>query len=276
MIPLPLLAQTTLLSTGTSQETGFIIWSPYSGGAALLIASLLSALGAATILLGARMKRDRGLPRPWTWLKVVIVAVWALQILIVLRIFKHIIAVDPSTGVTGPVLPVTLASAACTFAIVAYLLRRYGAAAAVGGAFAAAAAGPMVFELPFLLVVAPVASTPTNPGATLTIPTFLVIFTTLALLSFSSRAALTGYSLCFLGAMLLTFAAWALFFGLSYPSGPATFLLNSVAKVLGFATTAAMFRRDDMGRTDAPVMGDASSRAAAARQAEARSPSRRH
>jgi hypothetical protein len=245
VVDLSIPAQTALAAAvQPSQETGFIVWSPYTGETALLIALFLFALGAGVIFLGRRLRMDHDLWRPWRWLRVVIVVVWILSILILLRIFKHIGTVDPSAQVQGPVLPITLASAACTFVLVAYLLRRDGAAASLGGAFAAAVAGPMVFELPFVLIVAPVSSTPTDPGAALTIPFFLAMFLTLALLSFSSRSAITRYSLYFLGAMFLTFAVWALF-GFSYPSSPVPFLLNSVSKVLGFATTAAMFRGGD-------------------------------
>ena len=223
-----------------SQETGFIVWNPYTGQTALLIALFMFLLGAGIVILGSRLRKDLRLPMPWRWLKVVIVLVWILQILILLRVFKHIISVDPSAGVTGPVLPVTLASAACTFAFVAYYLRRNGAASALGGAFAAAVAGPMVFEFPFILIVAPVASTPTDPGASLTIPFFLAMFTTLALLTFSSKARITRYTLYSLGAMFLVFGVWALF-GFEYPSDAILLTLNGASKVLGFATTAAMF-----------------------------------
>ncbi|MDA4113059.1 MAG: hypothetical protein OK474_03340 [Thaumarchaeota archaeon] len=246
----------TALATGIpGQETGFIVWSPYSGVTALLLALFLFAVGAAVILLGRHLRRDLRLPRPWRWLKVVIVVVWILQILILLRVFKNIITMDPSAGVTGPVLPVTLVSAACTSALVAYFLRRDGASPALGGAFVAAVAGPMVFEFPFVPIVAPVASTPTDPGAALTIPFFLTMITTLALLSFSPRAAITRCSLYFLGGMFLVFAVWALF-GFAYPSDPIPFLRNSASKVLGFATTAAMFRRGK-SRTDGSALIDA-------------------
>jgi hypothetical protein len=240
------LAQTALTTGASSQETGFIVWSPYSGEAALLLAIFLFALGAALIFWGKRVRRDITLPTPWRWLKVVIVVVWILQILILLRIFKHISTVDPSAGVTGPVLPVTLAVAAFTFVLVAYFLRRDGAAVALGSAFAAAVAGPMVFEFPFALIVAPVSSVPTDPGATLTIPFFLAMITTIALLTFSRKAAVTRYSVYFLGAMFLIFGVWALF-GFAYPSDPALLSLNSLSKVLGFATIVAMFRGKDTG-----------------------------
>ncbi|MDA4122705.1 MAG: hypothetical protein OK456_05930 [Thaumarchaeota archaeon] len=230
-------------SIPTSQQSGFIVWNPYYGETALLLALILFLVGSAVVLLGSRLKKSRQLPRPRTWLKAVIAVVWVLQILILLRIFKHIIDVDPSAGVTGPVLPITLASAACTFAYVAYLLRRDGGSSALGGAFAVAVVGPMVFELPFVLIVGPVGETPTDPGAALTIPFFIAMFTTLAFLTFSSRAAITRYSLYFLGAMFLAFAVWALF-GFSYPSSGSPFLLNAVSKVLGFATTASMFTKE--------------------------------
>jgi hypothetical protein len=248
LVDLAFIAQIVLVTSAPSRETGFIVWSSYSGETALLLAVFLFAVGAAIVFLGKRLKRDIRLPSPRRWLKTVIVVVWVLQILILLKAFKAISAADPSAGVTGPVLPVTIASAACTFIIVQYFLRRDGTVAAFGGAFIATVAGPMVFEFPFVLIVAPVASVPTDPGAALTIPFFVAMITTLALLSFPARVAITKYSLYFLGAMFLTFAVWALF-GFSYPSDQVSFLLNCVSKVLGFATTAAMFKKSNIPQT---------------------------
>jgi hypothetical protein len=226
----------------TSQETGFIVWSAYTGDETLLLAVFLFLVGALVIFLGGRLKKDFRFPMPWAWLKVIVLVVWVLQILILLRVFKHIATVDPNAGVTGPVLPVTLAAAACTFAFVAYVLRRNGARTSLGGAFVAAVAGPMIFELPFVLIVAPVSSVPTEPGAVLTIPFFLAMFTTLAMLTFSSKSAITRYAAYSFGAMFVVFSVWALL-GFAYPSDPALFALNASSKVLGFATIALMFVR---------------------------------
>jgi hypothetical protein len=219
------------------------MWNPFPETVAILLGLFLVVLGAGIVIAGRRLRRDIRLPMPWNWLKVVIVILWILQILILLRIFKDISDVDPSARVTGPVLPITLLSAVCTFGLVAYFLRRYGPLSAIGSAIVATIAGPMVFELPFVLIVGPVSTTPTHPGATLTIPFFIAMFTTLAMLTFSSKSAITRYSLYSLGAMFLVFAIWAVLFGFAYPSGPGPFLLNAISKVLGFATTGAMFWR---------------------------------
>jgi hypothetical protein len=232
-------------SNSTTGETGFIFWNPFPEGTAIALAIFLLVLGAGLVGLGWRQKSPIRLWRPWRWLMAVIVIVWILQILILLRIFKHIIEVDPSAGVTGPVLPVTLVSAICTFAAVVFLLRRSGTGSAILGGFVAAIAGPMVFEFPFILIVGPISTTPTHPGAALTGPFFIAMITTLLMISFSSKAAITKYSIYCLGAMFLVFAVWAGLYGFAYPSAGGPFLLNAVSKVLGFATTAALFVKSE-------------------------------
>lgn len=224
-----------------TQETGFINWNPFTGDSLVVLTLVMLAIAALLFYGGSRMKKQVRLPMPWRWLKVVIVLVWILQILILLKVFKHIATVDPQAGVTGPVFPITLASALGTFLYVIYSLRRDGTGTALGGGFLAAVAGPMVFELPFILIVGPGSTTPTDPGATLTVPFFIVLFLTLAMLSFSSRAAITRYSVYALAGMFLVFAFWAAL-GFAYPSDSTLLVLNSISKVLGFVTTAAMFR----------------------------------
>ena len=199
-----LLERVIELAEREQNETGFIRWAPFTGEIQIVLTVLMFIIAAVLLVVGARMKMSRRLPMPWTWLKAVIVIVWILQILVLLRIFKHIETMDPSAGVTGPVLPVTLASAAVTFVFVTVYLLRCGHASipgALGCGVAAAFAGPMVFELPFVLIVGPGSTTPTNPGATLTIPFFIAMFTTMAFLAFSSKAKVTKYSIYSLAAM---------------------------------------------------------------------------
>ena len=225
-----------------SSSLGLILWNPYSGYAAILLTLILVAVGVGLILLGARSDRAVRLPKPGRALKVVIVLVWLLSILLVLPLFRQIAQETGQPGLfIGPVFPITLATAFCAFLVIAYLTRLGGMLAALGSGLAGAAAGPMVFELPFVLIIAPVVTTRV-PHPVFLFSVFLVaILTTLALPAFSSRFSVTSYSLYFLGAMFAVFAAWALLKGYAPPSDPVSFSLNAVSKVLGFAAVVASF-----------------------------------
>jgi hypothetical protein len=99
----------------------------------------------------------------------------------------------------------------------------------------------MVFELPFLLIVIPQVKAPLIPELIFLIPLFTIIFTTLAMLLFSRRVAITKNSIYLYAAMIFVFALWALN-GYSYPSNSISFVLNGISKILGFASVAALFR----------------------------------
>jgi hypothetical protein len=238
-----------------SSSVGLIAWSPYSGSGAVILSVVLLAVGLGLLFLGRRLTKDFHYPMPGKAAKVVIVILWAISIFLVLGLFKQVALrngqLTPGTGI-GPVFPITLATAFLTFVVVAYSTRRGGILAALGNGFAGFCAGPMVFELPFLLIITPVVTTRAPHPLFLFFIFLVVILTTLALPLFSSRFAVTRYSLYLLGAMILVFAAWALLTGYAPPSDPVSLALNAVSKVLGFAAVAAGFvtaRRTPEGPT---------------------------
>jgi len=226
----------------SSSSVALIDWHAYSGTAALWLSLVLFALGIGLVLLGARATKGARFGMPGTAAKVAVVLVWAASIILVLGLFKQVAVTSGQSSLGfGPVLPITLASAVCAFVAIAYLTRGEGALAALGNGFAGAVAGPMVFELPFVLIITPVVTTKT-PHPLLLFTVFLVvILTTLVLPFFSSRFSVTRYSLYLLGGMVVVFAGWALLTGYAPPSDPASFGLNAVSKVLGFASVVAGF-----------------------------------
>jgi hypothetical protein len=217
-----------------------VIWSPYEGSSVLLLSLALAVGGAALILTGRRMTKEVELPRIGKILGVIVVVIWIFSILTFLRINRDVQRYTGSAGNLGPIFPITVISAVCTFAFVAYVSREDGIRSALGRGFLAFIAGPMVFEFPFLLIVIPRVSAPLVPALIFLIPLFTVIFTTLAMLLFSRKVAITKYSMYFYGGMILVFAVWALD-GYSYPSNPTSFLLNAISKVLGFAAVGSLF-----------------------------------
>ena len=87
------------------------------------------------------------------------ITVWALLILFILGVvvFNRIGRTAIGSGGTGigPIFPITLACAAVAFIYIAYISRHDGILTAFGRAFVCAAAGPMVFEFPFDMIVIP-------------------------------------------------------------------------------------------------------------------------
>jgi len=224
----------------TGSSVALIDWRAFSGLGSVVLAAVLLVAAAGCVLLGR--KNGVRVPRPGRAGKVIIVLAWILSILLVLPLFKEVATrTGQSAFGTGPVLPITLASAVGAFVAVAYLTRGGGLAPALGNGFAAAVAGPMVFELPFILIITPNVTTKVPHPLLLFTFFLLVILTTLCLPLFSTRFSPNRYSLYLLGAMLAVFGLWALATGYSPPGDPVSFTLNAVSKVLGFAAVSAGF-----------------------------------
>jgi hypothetical protein len=116
---------------------------------------------------------------------------------------------------------------------------------ALTSAVIAAMAGPMIFELPFDLIVMartypPIPPDPAWYQALFFAPLLLVEITTLSLLTLSPMARLSRATFFAFALMLAVFAVWA-FAGFGYPSAPAPFALNVVSKLLAFVTVSTLF-----------------------------------
>jgi len=217
-----------------------VVWSSYTFPSTLLLSLVLILIGAGLILYARKMTKEIKLPHMGKIIGAIVVVIWAFSILTFLKINKDMAKYTGAAGNLGPIFPITIASAVCAFAYVAYMNRQDGLPRAVSRGFLAFIAGPMVFEFPFLLIVIPQVKAPLIPALIFLIPLFTIIFTTLAITLFSRKIAITKYSIYLYGAMILVFAVWALE-GYSYPSNPAAFALNAISKVLGFASVAALF-----------------------------------
>jgi hypothetical protein len=141
------------------------------------------------------------------------------------------------------IFPITFIAAGVTFFIV--VNGRADGWTALTSAVIAAMAGPMVFELPFDLIV--MARTyppiPPRPGlvpALFFAPLLLIEITTLSLLTLSPMVRLSRATFFSSALMLAVFAVWALA-GFVYPSAPARFALNVVSKLLAFVTVLTLF-----------------------------------
>jgi hypothetical protein len=132
-----------------------------------------------------------------------------------------------------------------TFCIVVWLTRRSGWRVALGSGFVAACAAPMLFELPFDLIVAartvpPIPPRPELFRALFFFPLFIVEFATVSLLTLLPPMRITRGALYALAAMFPVFALWAVF-GFGYPNVPVDWTLNVISKILCFVAAVLLF-----------------------------------
>lgn len=223
-------------------------WSPYAGSGSIILAVVLFLI-VGVLLFGAfRLRRSIQVKRPGVFMGVTIIVLWLLSVMTflyaltayALELYKQI---GPHTGPKDPITPVTMVSAVIAFFFIIYLAQRSGFRVAVGSAIVGAIAGPMVFELPFDLIVM-WRTFPPTPAALYTplffLPLFLIEISSFAMLMLSPVMRLSRYTLFFLAAMFLVFAVWALF-GFAYPAWPVPIALNMLSKVLAFATSVSLF-----------------------------------
>ena len=223
-------------------------WSPYSGLGALLLAVTLLVIAGVLIYLGTRLHRPVGVAQPGRTVGIFLIVIWFLSLAsfavavgtYVSELFQQ---VGPVTLPTSPISPVTDLSVLVAFIGIAYLSRHAGLKMALGSAIIGTVAAPLIFELPFDLIV--MARTyPPTPALQYTLlfflPLFILEIASFSLLTLSPLTKISKLTLFSLGAMFFVFAIWALF-GFSYPSSPIPFALNSISKVLSFVTAITLF-----------------------------------
>jgi hypothetical protein len=139
----------------------------------------------------------------------------------------------------------TLVDAVVTFLVILYLTRGYGWKVALGSAFVGTSAAPMIFELPFDLIVMartypPIPPNPALYRALFFLPLFMIELSTISLLALLPSMRITGRVLYALAAMFAVFAVWAAF-GFSFPAAPLPKTLNVISKILCFVTAIMLF-----------------------------------
>jgi ABC-2 type transport system ATP-binding protein len=240
-------------------------WVPYGGPAKIELAAGLLAVAGCLAYAGTRLPRPIRLPRPGPTVTVILIVTWASSIAVFLTCVsiyvQHYQHEYPAHGAAAanPITPVTLLSAAAVFVVM--LTRgspRIGTR--LGNALVAAMAAPMVFELPFDLIVLARTYPPLHPDPSgfrvlFFGPLILVELTTMALLCLAPAARLTRATFYALAFMLGVFAVWALT-GFGYPSAPAPIAFNAVSKVLAFVVILTLFFPREAG-AGAPVPADA-------------------
>lgn len=229
--------------------TQYGTWVGYGGTARIALALVLLAAAGGVAYSGTRPHIPFPTAKPRTATVAVMLAAWAvaiaafgvcLSVYVRQEIREHLAQAPPA----DPITPVTVIGVGGVFVVI-LIAGTHGWRVRLAGAAIGALAAPMVFELPFDLVVMartypPIPPDPALYRALFFVPLFLVELTTLALLTLSPMAKPSKAAFSFVALMLAVFAVWGLF-GFAYPSAPAAFALNVLAKLLAFAAVLSLF-----------------------------------
>ncbi|HLJ35725.1 MAG TPA: hypothetical protein VKU38_18865, partial [Ktedonobacteraceae bacterium] len=218
------------------------------GSNSIILAVGLLIVTGILIFLAIRLHHPIEVKRPGKFPGISLVVLWVLSvatflvavIIYVLALYRQL---GHITGPADPITPVTELSGLVAFFVIVYLARHNGFWVAVGSAIVGTIAAPMIFELPFDLIVM-WRTFPPTPTVLFTLlfflPLFLVEILSFALLTLSPIMKLSRYTLFLLAGMFLIFAVWALF-GFAYPYAPLPVALNMISKVVAFATAISLF-----------------------------------
>jgi hypothetical protein len=233
--------------------TRYGTWALCEGTGRIMLALVLLAVAGGLASVGTRLHRPVRLARPGRAATISMLLAWVLALgafVVCDAILKyegsrhHTVKAAPN----DPIALVTLTAAVILFVIV-FIAAPVSATPRglwirLSSAAIAAMAAPMIFELPFdLIIMARVYLPPPDPAWYLAVffaPLVAVELTTLSLLRLSPMVRLSRPAFCCLALMLLVFAVWALA-GFGYPSAPVPIAMNVVSKILAFVTALALF-----------------------------------
>jgi hypothetical protein len=221
------------------------LWSRYDGGGRIALTVVLGLITLALLIAAVRLRRRMRPPAFGRLLMATVYTLWPVSIvtfLVALTLYGSQLAHDYPAYVApqSPILPVTLSAVVVTFLVVVVVGRGSDRERLVRAAMAALAA-PMVFELPFDLIVMARTTPPIlpHPGVWRLLffaPLFAVELCTIALLLAVHGVRITRWTLVALAAQFLTFTLWSSI-GFGFPNHPLTYLANVVAKLCAFAVT---------------------------------------
>lgn len=232
-------------------------WIAYSSGEGIALAIVLIVAAAAFAYAGTRLRTPLSIARPGAVVAGFLIIIWLFSIadflfafrgyaLLIHAAYPDFVSQRPRVG--------TFIDAPLTFLIIAWLTRRWGLKIAVASGILGACAAPMIFELPFDLIV--MARTyPELPHHAMLyrmvffLPLYLIEFSTFALLALLPTMRITSYACHAVAAMLAVFALWAAI-GFTFPDEPLPLALNIVSKMLCFVAAILLFvwKPDDVSR----------------------------
>jgi len=231
-------------------------WISYGDGEAILLAIALLVVAGGFAYAGKRLRAPLGLTRPGATVAAFMIAIWLLAIynaFVATYVYGLQVKQAYPGFVADRVRVGTFVDALVTFFVILYLTRRWGWKIALASAVIGTSAAPMIFELPFDLIV----MTRTNPPIPIHpmlyrqlffLPLFLVEFSTVSLLTLLPSMRVTAYACYAVSGMFVVFAVWAAF-GFAFPAEPVPLALNVMSKILCFVAAIMLF----VWRPDAEV-----------------------
>jgi hypothetical protein len=228
--------------------TKYGTWALYGGTGRVLLAIVLLAAAGGLVYAGTRFHRPVRVPKPGRGATVGLLVAWVLALTAFLvgeAILKYEGRHHHAAGAApaDPIALVTMTAAVILFVIV-FIATPHGLWVRLSSAVIGAMAAPMIFELPFdLIIMARVYLPPPDPAWFLALffaPFVAVELATLSLLGLSPLVKLSRPAFFGLALMLLVFAVWALA-GFGYPSAPVPIAMNVVSKILAFVTALSLF-----------------------------------
>jgi Protein of unknown function (DUF3089) len=241
-------------------------WVSYSGDARIWLAAALLAVAGGAALAGIRLPLPVRATRPGPAGLAATIAAWVASIAaflacVIIYIRQSARAYDlsaPAAAPRNPITPVTMTAALAVFIIIVIISRGSHAwgTRLISGVIGAMAA-PMIFELPFDLIVMPRSHPVVDPGLYRLLlfgGLFAIEITTMLLLRLPSKVRLTRATFLSFALMLGVFAVWALD-GFCYPSAPVPFALNVASKILAFVTALTLFLPQRPAPEQAPQSG---------------------
>ena len=229
-------------------QTPYGTWTPYYGSAVWILTGVLLLITGGLIFLGMRLRRPASLARPGRTVTLLLAVIWVLALFAFgdsaitygTALFQQQGLVTP---VPSPISPITFLCGLVTFILIAVFARRRGFWVAAGSAAIGAIAAPMIFEMPFDLIVM-WRTYPPDPATQYTLlfflPLFILELASIGLLLASPLPRISRATLFSLAGMFFVFAVWAMF-GFHFPSTPLPFTFNAVSKVLCFVVTITLF-----------------------------------
>jgi hypothetical protein len=237
--------------------THYIVpWSPLTRTGSITLMVVLFVVIGLLIYAGTRIHHPLAAKRPGLFLGACLVAIFLLSAISFLASATVegqtlVNQIGPVTGPANHITPITLACGFVAFFVILYLTSGRGTSpisprrfwVAVGSAIVGTIAAPLIFELPFDLIVIGRAYYPT-PHALFALlyfcPLFVVEISSFAMLTFSPFMRLSRLTLFLLAGMFFIFAVWAAF-GFTYPSIPISYACNATSKILAFAVAVSLF-----------------------------------
>ena len=253
-----------LLRLAATQETApsphpWAHWVSYGGGGRIFLAVALLVAAGGFAYAGKRLRAPVGVSRPGATVAGFMIAIWLLTLYTVI-VATHVYGLQVRQAypdfVAARVQVGTFADAAVTFFVILYLTRRWGWKLALASGVIGTAAAPMIFELPFDLIVMtrtnpPLPTDPMLYRQLFFLPLFLAELSTMSLLTLLPSMRVTARACYAVAGTFLVFAVWAAF-GFAFPAEPLPLALNVASKILCFVAAIMLFAWVD-GRSPEPV-----------------------